>query len=153
MKIELLNWRFRIIFDITKLVEVEGVNSVMGDNQHILLWDFDEEKLDIIKLCLEQTQNLFNLSDIYIVESSPEHYHAYCFRVCDLPQTLFILSSTPHIDMTFFKLGVIRGYWTLRITTKNKDQKFRLVHILKSYEHTEIALIKKLKICRYITKK
>jgi hypothetical protein len=157
MKIELAGWHFRFDVALRKTVEVEGINShIEGTDKHILLWDFDEASLEEIKAILLKIQKDFNLSTIYIIESSPTHYHAYCFKSCDLPNTLYILSSTPLIDEMFFKLGVLRGYWTLRITPKNKKQKFRLVCILGTtvcyyVSPEEIAFVKKLNVVKYTT--
>jgi len=134
MKIEIGNIRIRIDSPIyvSRIVDVEGINSKIGaENHHILLWDFDDVVLRDLELELMSLQIAYKLPTIYIVESSTAgHYHAYAFAKKSLPETLLILSSTNYLCQTYFKIGVMRGYWTLRISPE-KGQ-FRLVSTIKS---------------------
>lgn len=136
MKIELFNYRLRLECSLSKTVVVEGINSNLDEagNFHILLWDFDEPSWEAITKNLRFLQHFCKLPTIYIIESSPEHYHAYCLAKKSKAETLYILASTPDICQTYFKLGVVRGFWTLRITSKNKSDQFHCIVKLPSSE-------------------
>ena len=73
----------------------------------------------------------YALPDIYIVQSSNEHYHAYCFACRELKEVINILSSTQYICEDFLRLGMIRGYYTLRISQRNTEV-FTIVKVLQS---------------------
>jgi hypothetical protein len=53
-------------------------------------------------------------------------------------ETVNILSDNPFIDMDYLRIGATRGYYTLRISPKNNENKFELVKILKSDYTNEI---------------
>lgn len=153
MKIELFNWRFRFQISLKKLVEVTGINSNIDEtmHEHILLWDFDNQTLEIVTASLSKTQDYWNLPRIYIIESNKNRYHAYCFYRAEKWLANAILSSTPCICETFFKLGVMRGYWTLRITPKRKNEGFRLVRELPSPNHEDLGLVSLMNTVKYKT--
>lgn len=112
---------------LNKLETRTGIcsNDFETPDKHCLLWDFDNTSLDNIKNCLRDIQHKYRLPDIYIVESSPENYHAYSFTARPFLRTIHILSGTPFIDLTYLKLGIVRGYFTLRISKRhNKNIKF-----------------------------
>ena len=154
MKIEIGSYRVRISFSFNKLVSVEGINSSIGD-KHILLWDFDgiENDTQFYKMCdnLRTVQHHFSLPKIHIIQSSKSHYHAYCFFLQDIANTMFVMSKTQGIDWTFFKLGVIRGYWTLRITPKKQDEKFEYVRCLPSFFSEDVECFEALNVVKYVT--
>lgn len=130
MRVELFNIRIRFgWFSVEKLVKVTGINSNFDDENkyHILMWDFDDTPLDKIVDELLFVQHFWELPSIHIVSSSPEHYHAYCFSKQPTPVVLHILSATPSICKNYFKLGVIRGYWTLRISPEKGEFKKELI--------------------------
>lgn len=154
MKIELLNRRIRLDFSISKTVKVTGINSNVDstNEKHILLWDFDETPYYKIVESLKNIQTDCKLPTIHIIQSSPNRYHAYCFIAVDMPTAMYIISSTPCVDYTFFKLGVMRGYWTLRITDKKQNNLFRHVSDLISttvVEDTSLPLM--LELVKYKT--
>lgn len=153
MKIELFNYRVRLDMSIKKLVEVEGINSNLDDNnkEHILLWDFDEIPLSKIVASLKLIQYRHSLPKIYIVSSSINHYHAYCFTRQSKAKAMYILISTKYIDETYFKLGIVRGYWTLRITPKQVNNKFMSVINLDSKVPEDLTTTKLLQTVKYNT--
>lgn len=122
-----------------KIAIRKGICSKNYDNdKHMLLWDFDEVELWIIKFDLRYLQEKYKLPPVYIFESSENHYHAYCFVMRDLKEVIHILSDTATIDMDYLKLGVARGYYTLRFTPKG-DKNVKLIHILKSSINNEMS--------------
>ena len=138
MKINLpLNYQLRLYF--SRLEKREGVASkVYGiDDKHILLWDFDDIKLSIIKKSLRFMQIWYKLPTIYIISSSPNRYHAYCFASRTFREVINILSATPEIDIKYLRLGMVRGYYTLRISSRKNDN-IALVHKLTSSIKPEV---------------
>ena len=109
-----------------------GVNSKVGDDKHILMWDFDKIKKEEVLAVLAPVQYHNNLPNIYVVETKETgSYHAYCLHKTSFQLACAILSCTPYIDMTYYRLGVTRGYWTLRISPKS-GRDIKLVDVLKS---------------------
>lgn len=142
MKINLLN-KYQILIDIgLKIKKVQlryGLCSkIFGTDNHILLWDFDEVSMHYIETELLGLQIRYNLPMIFIFRSSLHHYHAYCFTCRSFKETIGILADTKTIDIDYFKLGVARGYYTLRFSPKNKES-IILIKILKSIHDNEVT--------------
>jgi len=144
MIIKLRIGNFRITGTIAKVIDVLGVNSKLPDGNHILMWDFDNQEVDIIIDSLMFVQCLFDLPQIYILKSSePNNYIAYCFKKCAFRQAIGILGMTSKLDLNFYKWGIFRKRWTLRVGAKAKV-KPKLVMILKS-RWTEDCTIEELR--------
>ena len=122
-----LNFYANILEERTGICSQKYTDS----SKHILLWDFDNGTLSKIISELKKLQIKYKLPKIYIIESSVNSYHAYCFVSRSFRETIHILSDTSIIDMVYLRLGMVRGYYTLRITPRRND-KFRLVKVLKS---------------------
>ena len=140
MKINIGKTQFR--FYVSMLEKRVGVCSQKYDNplEHIVLWDFDRFELLEIATSLKYIQTKYKLPNIMIVQSSSKgSYHAYSFTARTLREVIIILSDTPQIDMTYLRLGMVRGYYTLRITPRKKDSKFRIVKVLWSKYPDEIS--------------
>lgn len=137
MNISVGKWQIRVYLD--KQVEHTGVCSTKADNpkEHMLLWDFDDAKLGDIVNQLLAVSCLYSLPKIYLVSSSPGNYHAYCFASRDFRETISILASTKSIDLAYLRMGVARGYFTLRITPRKGGQ-FRLIRIIRSQVPNEM---------------
>lgn len=112
-----------------------GVCSRLHDTpeKHMLLWDFDRSEIECITGSLRVMQLRYRLPSIYIIQSSSKgSYHAYCFASRSFREVIHILSDTPEIDLTYLRLGMVRGYYTLRITPRKNEPKFEMVEILSS---------------------
>jgi len=107
------------------------------EDKHMLLWDFDNSSIDDIKKSLERLVVKHKLPAIHIISSSPHSYHAYCFTSRPFRNIIHILSDTPELDNSYFKLGILRGYYTLRITPR-KGESFKLVGIILSKRSNEM---------------
>lgn len=131
MQIQIAKYQLRIY--LSKLEKRAGIcsQSYNKPDKHCLLWDFDNAELEDIKLTLIGIQFIYNLPEIRIIKSSANKYHAYCFCARSLRNVINILSATPQIDMEYLRLGIVRGYFTLRISERN-DSEFGLVDILKT---------------------
>lgn len=118
LKIRFGKWKF--MFSYSQIEDVVGVNSKVGEDEHILMWDFDNTSIERVKETLGILQMLYNLPNIYILQTKETRsYHAYCLHKTSFQDACWTLSSTSGIDMTYYRLGVTRGYWTLRISPKS----------------------------------
>lgn len=135
-----LPFNFQIRIYASRQLKRVGVCSQQYDtpDRHALMWDFDGEELQPLISNLSNLQLKYNLSNIYITESSSGNYHAYCFTSRTFLEIIHILSDTPNIDMSYLRLGIIRGYFTLRITPRNNEPNFKLVKVLASAYPEEI---------------
>ncbi|GAI86685.1 unnamed protein product, partial [marine sediment metagenome] len=101
---------------------------------HIPMWDFDNVALDRVKEALRRIQTRFFLSNILILRSSePDNYIAYCFTARDWREVVAIIAETELVDWNFFKYGVYRERFTLRVSPK-RVEKPKLVATLEGYE-------------------
>lgn len=124
--------RWRFTFTIARTQEVAGVNSLLPDGKHILMWDFDESDFPTVRNSLELTQRTYDLPPIYILETKKgTNYFAYCFAKLDWRKAIEIIAFTKGVDWGFLKFGVFRGKFTLRVTPKC-GRKPKLVKILPS---------------------
>jgi hypothetical protein len=123
-------WRFSL--NIVHVTDVAGVNSILPDGKHILMWDFDDASLAQVKANLAEVALRYKLPNIYILNSGlPNHYMAYCLKRVTWQKAVEILAATKGICVTYLRFGVFRGKFTLRITPKD-GRRIRLVCILKS---------------------
>ena len=153
MRIDFLNIRIRLGFSVSKTVEVIGINSnVDAENkEHILLWDFDNIPYSEIVESLKSVQRFFVLPTIHVITSSPEHYHAYCFAKFPQATAMYIIGKTSYVDTVFFRFGILRNYWTLRITSKKHGQTFCHVGDLPSDVPEDLSCAFLLDTIRYRT--
>lgn len=133
MKVKLVN-NYELEIKLKQQVKRIGVNSCSFDepNKHMIIWDFDY--VSSIKELVDNLiaiQFMYELSTIYIIESSKRKYHGYCFTKRTFKELLHILSDTPMICDDYLRIGAIRGFYTLRISKRN-DCQFRLVTTIPS---------------------
>jgi len=134
--------RLPIMLHIRRTAMRHGICSrIQGTNdRHILIADFDNVSLNELVHDLESLMIEFELPDIYIVQSSPNHYHSYCFTNRCLRDVVYILYGMKYVDIDYIKLGVARGYYTLRYSRKDNDNDMKIVHMIKSpYNDVEIS--------------
>lgn len=111
---------WKLYLSLTHSKRLLGVSSLLPSGDHILMWDFDDSWDSTLYSTLGAIQKRFALPRIDILATGKQgHYHAYCFYSTAWPDALRILASTKGLDQQFFRLGVLRGYWTLRIVEKN----------------------------------
>lgn len=103
------------------------------------MWDFDNVEFTDVLLELGRVQMELSLPEIYIFTSSRKgNYHAYCLRRSTWAAMLFTLASTKGIDQQFFKLGIMRGYMTLRFSDKI-DSRISYRHTILSSWQNEVT--------------
>ncbi|MEM2591596.1 MAG: hypothetical protein QXI60_03325 [Thermofilaceae archaeon] len=107
---------FKVYFGLQYLTRYEGVRSDLPDGRHIILWDYDDLGQDTVFSELRRVQWRFRLSNIYVHRTSEENkFHAICFSARTFREVAIILLASTHCDLEYVKLGLIRGYWDLRI--------------------------------------
>ncbi len=109
----------KFTFTFAKIAKMIGVNSFLENERHILMWDFDEVPFDDVCSSLRVVQFRYFLSDIHVLQTKePDNYIAYCFTSQDWRKAVEIVAQTQHVDWQFFRFGVYRGHFTLRVTPK-----------------------------------
>ena len=122
----------RFTFMTAKVTDVHGVNSHVTRGLHLCMWDFDNKSLIAVIDELRRTQDMYRLPRIFILQTSRGmNYQAFCFTRRPWEQVIAIVGQTFFVDANFFKLGVLRGHFTLR-TSPKFGYKPELVHVLAS---------------------
>jgi len=130
----------KLTFSVSKIEDVIGVNSMIGDKDHILMWDFDYTNKYKVARALSWAQDIFYLPAIYILKTAEKKgFHAYCFARKSFQEACHILAATKHIDMNYFRMGAFRGYWTLRVSKKS-GRSFELCDVLPGYGSEDVEL-------------
>lgn len=122
MRLSLNGLGVSVNFSIHRSTQVWGVNSpALDTDQHVLMWDFDGHGLPAVTDALTLAQARHNLSTIFVLQSSDEkHYFAYCFTTLPWPEAVGLIALTPLVDWRWVRLAVVRGYFTLRVTAKDR---------------------------------
>lgn len=111
--------RYRLSLTFYRIAKMIGVNSTLDDGTHILMWDFDDVGLEEVDEALKVVQSRYLLSEIYILETKKDtNYIAYCFTAVDWRIAVEIIAQTELVDWQFFRFGVYRGHFTLRVSPK-----------------------------------
>lgn len=116
-KLNIGRWQF--FAGAQRLQWVDGVSSfVDGGEEHILMWDFDEIPLTRVLNALVTVQHRYDLPRVYLLQSSPGNWIAYCFKRLPFRKALVIVADTEYVDWRFVQHSLVRGYFTLRISQK-----------------------------------
>lgn len=125
-------WRLEVFFKLAWRYPTLGVNSHFKDGQHILMWDFDDIPYEVIHAHLRLQQRRWQLSNIYVMRSSQgDRFHAYCFTGVTWQIARQIAASTPYVDKNWLAIGILRGYFTLRIRDR-KDSAIQPYQVIES---------------------
>lgn len=145
--------KIRVYFGVQRMTAVTGVNSLLEDGSHFLMWDFDDVEYELVAAALRQVQRAEDLSNIYILSSGkPDCWHAYCFQRYVWREALVIVWTTPLVCNTFVKMGFMRGHFTLRFREK-KGRPVTFVEILRSPFAEDVDASKVDNFTRYLTKR
>lgn len=119
-----------------KIDKVLGINSRINkkdDDSHILLWDFDDEKLNDVYNSLLKVQKKYVLSNIYIVGGDKDKsFKALCFDRFTFWDMIGILYNTERIDKSFYRWSVRKGQSTMRISKKNGRPDLNVINCIYS---------------------
>lgn len=129
----------RYVLSAAKVTKIMGINSQLGDDDHILMWDFDHTSLFDVCYHLRYIQHRYMLSDIHILETNHQegNYVAYCFTRTEWHDAVAIVASTHGVDWNFVRLSVFRGWFTLRVGEK-KSGKPKLVKRLEGLQLADV---------------
>jgi len=132
------NWRWT--FSFAHITDVAGVNSILPDGNHILMWDFDDVHIWKVTEALRHVQKTYELPEIRILNTGkPNHYIAYCFKRVSWRLCKEIIASTLDVDEQFFKYGVYREKFTLRVSAK-EGRTPKAVALLRSPIQADVEL-------------
>ena len=132
------SWRFG--FSMIPIHDMIGVHSDLGNDQHVLMWDFDDTDECRVKWALESVQYVYRLPNIHLLKSGRSgHFIAYCFTRLSFRQAIEIVAQTPGICLTFLGLAILRRKFTLRISEKY-GQRPRILEILPGYRPSEATV-------------
>lgn len=82
-----------------------GVTSDTSEKDyHVLFFDFDDIELHEVYKSLQDTQQKFKLSTIYLIKSVGG-FNAFCLSSRRMGEVYTILKNTKHIDPLFVDLG------------------------------------------------
>lgn len=102
------------------------------ENIHICLWDLEGCTLKQTKEILQQQQERYDLSTIFILSDYPNSFRAVCFTQLPFWQLLKILIENPYLDYNFFYWTVLRSKATIRYSNKKNRKSQKIVAILQS---------------------
>jgi hypothetical protein len=124
--------KMKLTITLSPVIDVIGINSLLPDGNHILMWDFDEVPLSFVKKALRVQQLMHMLPQIRILETQKDRgYIAYCLTRCPFNKAIEIIAATQYICFNFLKWGVFRKRFTLRISHKH-GRTPHLIHVLDS---------------------
>ena len=129
IKFSFLNYFFQFIF--YKLEWTEGIDSLLPNGKHILLWDFDNCNLETVKTSLREIQDKYNLPTIHIYADNKENsFRASCPKQVDFKQLLRIMLDTENVHLNYIAWTMLKRYATMRIGKKNGRKDVELVDVL-----------------------
>lgn len=124
--------KWRLTITLAPVYDIIGVNSLLETGEHILMWDFDDVPYSTVAFNLATIQYIFDLPNIYILNTGkPNNYIAYCFKRFLWELARAIVGMTPDICENFYKWGVFRHRFTLRVSRKGKRRP-RLFGVIQS---------------------
>jgi len=102
-----------------QVTDVVGVNSLVEGDRHICMWDFDDQPLEHVVNALLLVQRRYNLPKIHILQTSKGNkYQAFSFTRRPFRAVATIIVDTFYLDWNFYKLGILRDFFTLRTSPK-----------------------------------
>jgi len=138
VKITIGSWRFT--WSMAPITNIIGVNSKLADGNHIIMWDFDATPLQKVIANLWDIQELYRLPNIYISETSKgTGFHAWCLKKVSWRMLVEILATTKDLDWNYFKYGIYRGHFTLRVSPKC-GRTIKHVHTLVSRQKEDVTI-------------
>ena len=91
-------WRFA--FTVGRVVEVAGINSWLGKDDHVLFWDFDDMNLREVVFSLLHLQRKYRLPEIHVINTGQKNsFVAMCFKRVHLSKAIEILAATRGEDL------------------------------------------------------
>lgn len=104
---------------VCSLQQTVGVNSTLGDGEHIIMWDFDQGTEVEVYSALWNTIRHYGLPQAHMVQSSPGRWQGYCLVALPWEKVVGVVASTPLVDLVWLAHCILRGYLTLRVGVKD----------------------------------
>lgn len=122
---EIFGREFGFLFGTRKKLQepIAGITNRTQDGYYILFLDYDEIPYDWLLGELEDIQNEYLLSDLFVFESTKDHFHVICFDKLtreEYQEILFRSSCDPQYKKIPFTWG--RRVATLRVTEKQGNK-------------------------------
>jgi len=137
-RVRLGNWK--ITLTLAQTTTTTGINSNLRDGNHILLWDFDDKKLEDVREALLMVQRTYRLPQIRIMNSGkPKNWMASCLMRLSWRKAVEIVTYTPLVDWGFIRFGVFRQHFTQRVFPK-QGRKITLAEVLPSNVPESVSL-------------
>lgn len=109
----------RLWVSLRKVEDIKGMCSNTQSGKHILMWDFDNTDFGKVSARLRMIQERYQLPKITVLETlAGVNYVAYCFEEFEWKDALGIVLETKGVCWNYFRLSVIRGYFTIRYSPK-----------------------------------
>jgi len=134
---------FKFLMWNSKVFDHTGISNQCNDGYYIPFWDFANLSppipLALIASALKEAQEMFELSDIYIIQTKPRpSYRAFCLDKIPFQEAVTILGYTRFIDINYLRTLASRGRAIIRISQK-PDTKNEIVAVLKGRGRREIS--------------
>lgn len=134
-------------------VTTVGISSWASKNQRCVFLDYDNTKLEHLEEELKALQELYNLSDFYIFESSqkPHSYHAISLSKIGYKELLYLLEDSS-CDELYKSFPIKTDYktWILRVLEKGDSARPKYLKTVKSkYVGREKSLVHKILLERH----
>ncbi|RLG47473.1 MAG: hypothetical protein DRN92_03100 [Thermoproteota archaeon] len=152
IKFKLGNWR--IAFGIMRTIKCEGVYSQLDDQKkyHFLMWDFDNVPFIEVFEEIEDVIYGYDLSKAYIINSGkPNHWWVIILKRKTFEEAREIIASCHSVDEEFYKLGVYKRRWCLRIGEKEGRKPF-LFEVIPGVTKEDVKVSDIKYFCRYETR-
>jgi hypothetical protein len=115
------DWVFALT--ATRIETTVGLNSILKDGHHILMWETDLPFYDSVYNNLKKIQIAHDLPCIHIFRSSKAGgYHAICLKRSSWREAVALATELIEVDMKWIQACVSRGYFTMRIGLKHERE-------------------------------
>lgn len=108
-----------------------GTSNKTEDGMHVPYLDYDFTEYQLIEDELKHLQQIFNLGNIYILQSSEKKFHAICLTKLTAKEFIELLESSS-CDAAFKKIPRFRSIrnWVLRCYSKDIKHEPRIISTL-----------------------
>lgn len=143
MKISISLFKYRFSARISKIADNRqaGFYSLCEDGKHVLLLDYDAVEESMLMTDIRSLQQNFNLSTVYVFETSEGNYYALCldkFTIAEIEKIM----RWANIDPNFrngYKYNNMNSF-VMRMTEKNgQGIKFKYSMIRESGREKSLA--------------
>lgn len=133
MKLSTRHYLYSLTFNRIRLATTwtTGTSNRTQDGMYIPYLDYDFAELNGIRHELQHLQDIFNLGNFYILQSSEKRYHAICLTKLKAKEFIELLECSS-CDSAFKRVPRYRSIrnWVLRCYSKDAKQHPELIETL-----------------------